>query len=542
MEYSSQLTPVPQGPPFGIQTVVPPSGEPPITIGRIKDFLHRYKWVILTCFLATALGTYTVLNLLTEMYDTEAKLLVKIGRDQIDPPPTVKNALFVTGMRREEVTTEIQILKSRGLAEQVINAIGLEPFRAKHPKPEGLIKQVKFYVKTVARAVKDEYQEVLIALDLKKRLDEREKALTTIMEDLAVEPEKDSDVVAIRMRFADPELAKAIEKKLIDIYMVERLRIRQDHGVREFLGDEAQKLNGALAEIEHKQTGVKGQYGISSALEQRTLLLRQIRELYGSSAQSVAEISALGRQREELGRQLASVQPTVKAGSQEAPNPLLQSMKEKLTTLQLQRANAITKYQPESTVVKNLDQEIARLEEMVGRQETTLVSSVTYQANPLQQVLEQRLRQTTVDLSGVQSKAAEQREQIKRLESELHRVDAGDVQLSQIERQRLLAEQNYISAEKRKHESEIGAELDKSRISNVSLLSPPSSSLEPVYPRKLLIMGIALALGLLLGVGLSLLMDYMDERVHDPKQLEAALLLPCLATVNLAAPAGGGEL
>lgn len=507
-------------------------GTPPVTLPQIRSLLRRYKWVILLAFVGTALGTYTVLNLLNEMYETEAKLLVKIGRDQIDPPPTAKNALLVTGMRREEISTEIQILKSRALAEQVVDSIGVEAFKAKRPKPEGLIQAIKYHVKGALRAVKEQYQETLIALDLKKRLTDREKALSTVLEDLAVEPEKESDVIALRMRMPDPALARTIQDRLIEAYMLERLKVRQDRGVEQYLTGEAKDLNGTLAQIEQKQNAIKGQYGISSALEQRTLLLRQIRDLSGLYAQSNAEISALTQQREELTRQLATIEPVVRSGSQEAPNPLLQSMKEKLTTLKLQRVSASTKYQSESPVIANIDQEIARLEEMVSKQDATQVSSVSFQTNPLRQTLEQRLRQTVVDLTGIQSRAQQQRQQVAALEGELRRVDAGDVHLGQIERQRMLAEQSYISAEKRRQESEIGAELDKNRISNVSILAAPASTLEPVYPRKLLIMGIALVLGLLLGLGLSLLMDYMDDRIHDPKQVENALMLPCLATVR----------
>jgi hypothetical protein len=51
-------------------------------------------------------------------------------------------------------------------------------------------------------------------------------------------------------------------------------------------------------------------------------------------------------------------------------------------------------------------------------------------------------------------------------------------------------------------DADVASELDRSHISNVSLITPPTPTLEPVYPRKGLIMLAALGIGLLFGMGL----------------------------------------
>ena len=52
----------------------------------IAVFLRRYAWVILSVMALTALGAYATLSLLTEQYDVQSELLVKIGRENLDPP------------------------------------------------------------------------------------------------------------------------------------------------------------------------------------------------------------------------------------------------------------------------------------------------------------------------------------------------------------------------------------------------------------------------------------------------------------------------
>jgi capsular polysaccharide biosynthesis protein len=86
---------------------------------------------------------------------------------------------------------------------------------------------------------------------------------------------------------------------------------------------------------------------------------------------------------------------------------------------------------------------------------------------------------------------------------------------------------------KRQADADVATELDRSRISNVSILTPPSPTLTPVYPRKLLIMGVLLPVGLMLGIGLALLMHYAGGAVGDPREIESALGIPCLGEVSL---------
>lgn len=137
-------------------------------------------------------------------------------------------------------------------------------------------------------------------------------------------------------------------------------------------------------------------------------------------------------------------------------------------------------------------------------------------------------------LTGLQSREQLQRENLATLNEQIRRIDSADLRLEQIDREHKIAEDRYLELVKRKQSSDVSEQLDKSRISNVSILSPPTSTVEPTYPRKLLIMGVALLVGLLLGVGLSLLLHYMDDVVHKAEDLEKDLGLPHLGDVKVA--------
>jgi uncharacterized protein involved in exopolysaccharide biosynthesis len=399
-------------------------------------------------------------------------------------------------------------------------------------KPANFLGQVKFYARAIARSLKAEYHEVLFALDLKKRLDERQTATLFIIENLDAHPEKDSDVVALSMRSPNPDLARRIEERIIDLYMQRRTQVRQYRGVDTFLTNQSDQLRTELARIENQRNEWMRDNKLSATPEQKALLLRQIRDLSAEMNQTQRETEALDLQAAETQKQLSATPVNQRASQQMTPNPLLETLKEKLSALQAQRAHLLTLYLPESDPVKNVDEEIQRMNELIQRESTTQVGAVTYQLNPLHQNLEKNLQDDTIGLVGLRSKASVQSTQIARLQTELRSINDAETKLGELERDRQIAERSYLEFLKRKQDADISTQLDSSRISNVSIIAPPVSSIEPIYPRKLLIMGVVLLLGIILGVAFALLLDYLDDRVYDARALERLVDIPFLGAVS----------
>jgi capsular exopolysaccharide synthesis family protein len=66
---------------------------------------------------------------------------------------------------------------------------------------------------------------------------------------------------------------------------------------------------------------------------------------------------------------------------------------------------------------------------------------------------------------------------------------------------------------------------------NVQLLEPARAGERPVKPNKILVLGIALMLGSVLGIGLAMLRDVQDARVRRPEEIYTLLGLPVLAMI-----------
>jgi capsular exopolysaccharide synthesis family protein len=68
-------------------------------------------------------------------------------------------------------------------------------------------------------------------------------------------------------------------------------------------------------------------------------------------------------------------------------------------------------------------------------------------------------------------------------------------------------------------------------LAKVEVLEPARPSLDPVRPQKMNVLGIALAMGLMLGLSGVVACDWMDTRLRSPEQVLADLTVPVLGTV-----------
>ncbi len=501
-----------------------------ITFAQLRRFLPQYKWVILGVFTFTTLAAYASLNLITELYDVRSALLVKLGRENLDAPVTARNGVLSTGIRREELGSEVQFLRSTKLIEQVVDQIGVEAFRVTRVPPPGLLAKAKFYTKAGLRWGKARYQDVLIALDLKKRLNERDTAVAMLVDRLVAEPQKESDVIQLSLRLPDPQLGIRIQETLIEKYLAHRVDVRRNRGVKEFFEREVGELRAKLDDAERRATDWRAQSQLTMPSEQKALLLRQIREVSAERERAISRVQALVRQVREARGLMSNAAERVRAAQVETTNSEVQQLRERLTRLEADRAKLLTTYLPAAAPVVIVEAEIATVRQLLTRQKESDIGSVTTALNPIRQQLEQSVNQDSVQLTGLNAEIGAKQRQLDRLHAELRAIEVADVTLLELDRERVLAEQHYLTAVKRLSEADIESELDVSRISNVAVASAPASSLTPVYPRKLLLMALALVLGLVFGIGLAALLEWTSDTVHDAGDVSAATDLACLAT------------
>ena len=171
----------------------------------------------------------------------------------------------------------------------------------------------------------------------------------------------------------------------------------------------------------------------------------------------------------------------------------------------LQRNNLVASSSIENPLVKDLDDALSSMR-------SAIITSVNNQINALTtqiQVLEREERQTT-------ERIAQNPTQSKFLVSE--------------GRNQTVKEQLYLFLLQKREENELSKAFTAY---NTRVITPPTGALRPVGPASKKIILIALVIGIMLPIGLILLIEFMDTKIHGRKELETTNI-PIIGEIPLA--------
>ncbi len=476
-----------------------PPGETSL-LSDLARALGFHRWLIALVAIGTLATTYGAFQFVSDQYESSARLLVKLGRENVELPVTVeKGGLLSTGVRREEINTEIQLISSRPLLETVVDRLGLDAFKLEAPPPVSWLQRVKHQVRQVVKWARAQVKEALIALNLRPRLTEREEVLLLLTNTLRVEREKDSDVITVAIRLPSPDLAMKVVDSIVMTYLDRRVDVRRERGMSSFFDEQLEALRTKLQGLDETKQRLRNTRNISAISEERSLLMTRLQTFYAQTANDQRELQLLMPDRKattvgSVPTRLASassdpVSPLVPPGPVEALSsyPNLEQLRAKLTELRLRRVEQLQRFTDGSEPVQRIDREI-------GRIETTLRQAITAQLG-------------------------DRRNQAQSIEQRLSQLNSGEVALEVIERDRAVLAQNYQSYAKRREDARVSEALDLRRVSNIAVMSAAERPIEPVGPKKLLTVALALPFGLLAGLFLALFLEYLNQTIRDERDL-----------------------
>jgi uncharacterized protein involved in exopolysaccharide biosynthesis len=487
----------------------------------IADLVRKYWKLVLIVFVFGILGTYSTLQLFfTTQYETKTKLLVKVGRENAELPPTVLNGQVLNqGVRLADINSEVELLSARSLVEEVVDEMGPGSFRFEPPRPTSVFGYPKYLVKRVARWGKGQYQELLILANIKKRLSPREKAIVGVSEGVAVEPIKESDVLLLKVRLPSAELSSQVSTRLLRYYMEERAKARRVSTSPDLFQPQLAEQRERLQSMLEQRQQVRKDWHLSSAEQQRGLLLQELTKIHQEIIGNAGEIAELQQQRSAMSAKLEIIPEMLPKEKLETRNPALQSIKERLTTLQIERAKLASGYQPDSEMMKRTNSEMADLEATLARESPTVAMSSTTELNPVLREFKAGVEQSSVRIEGLTKRNDDLRAATARITADLDRVNRGGDAYETLEREYRVAENSFIEYSKKQEDARISEALDEKDLPNVVMMGLPETPIEPVSPRQLFILGFALPVSLLMGIALAALCESFDDHIRDERSL-----------------------
>lgn len=492
--------------------------------------IFKHKRLILGSAVLAVAASIVALWLLAPTYEVSASLLFKLAREVKPAVATGVPAGATQGPRPEDITTEVEILRSQFLIEKVVRHFGDDFFTAE-PPAQTLVQRIKAAARSLVSRARQTTEDILVSVGLARRLSPSDRVILALQRSLVVEPPNRSDVIRVRLMTPDPDVGVLLLTKFLEIYLEQHLASRMTPKAREFLEGQTGTLQEHLAELERARAEFMRSGGVSSLEEQRRLLLTQRRDMSTALDGTAAEVARLGAEVGGLRQKLAELPSEVRLSTSTQRNPLVDVLRGRLIQLEGKREEMRGRYADTSRMVVDLDREIEEVRKALRAEETYVTQSVTLGSTTSRHELEKELLTKQAALDGLRARALVQARQATALESEIQRLDRAELELRRLEREVAIAGQNYVLYAKNLEEARITEALDLAKISNVSVVAPPTATLTPVAPRKTVMVAGGLLLGLGGSVILAFLLEALRPAVRSRSDVVEILGAPVLATV-----------
>jgi len=483
----------------------------------------KHKWTIVgiaaLCTLAATVYTLQI----TPQYKSAALL-------QID-----RAAQKVVGFNAEvevdegpladqlQLRTQIELIKSRSLAERVIDEMGLYKPAAPATAPAeagdhgppawasgfGPADQVLAFV--------GEGWNKLRALVAPAPAEppslSRTATVARFQQAVTVEPIRNSRLVEIRVFNADPELAARIANTMAKTFIATNIERKLHSSIyaREYLEEQIRQTKTKLEESER----VINQYAKKNEI-------LNLGDKGSATTQTFVDFSAALAKAEQDRIRAETQYNQVRLNPESAPqavvNEAIRAYKEQRARLEAEYAKNQSVFKPDYPAMVSARAQIAELDARIKTEVNNILSSIQGQYMASKKAEDQ-----------LRSKVAGSR-------SEVLSVQDRSVDMNLLSRELDTNRQVYDSLLQRLKEVNVMAGITTN---NVSIVDEASAPLFPANPNVKVNVGLGVMLGLFLGMLAALLREQLDDSVKNANEIEAQYHLPLLGLVPFTKPEKG---
>lgn len=330
----------------------------------------------------------------------------------------------------------------------------------------------------------------------------------TIVANEVVEPVPQTNLVIIRYRHTDPELAQKIADMLARVFVDNNVE-RQESGTSKAAEELAQEIAKYQDQIKQKQQDIFN-YAKAYQLPLSDAPASNLRQ------QRVSTYSSQLLEAENKKRQLQADYDAAKNAADPFSNPEVQKderiihLRQKISDLRDKESALLQKYTPEWPEVQQLQAQIKSLEAELKKAPNEVLASMKAKADA-----------ASAQLSGLQS--AYTRESGLTAQQTKNVIELASMRADHASDQQYL---NTLFQKRRELNAVSGPGGTNVTVSNFSRL--PSA---PVGPYRMRTIVIAFVLSLVAGIGLAFLLDFLDDSIKSVDDISRYINLPSLALI-----------
>ncbi len=488
--------------------------EGALTLSDLLNIILKHKWtLLLVVLLATAVAgiqtfllqpTYRATVVL--QIDKAPARIMDFNNGQID----LEQASIDEYMG---LKTQYELLRSRSLAERVIDDLQLDRSRptptsndAAGPnssplagKPSGatdggyLDRIISGYRKLSTPAITD--AAVL----------GREGVVGAFLGALSVDPVPSSRLVRLSVDNTDPALAARIANATAQTYISlgQERRLDSSSYAKTFLEDQIKSMKVKLEESERRLNLYAQQKQILT-LDEKTSVINQTYTDYA------AALGRVEQERIKIEALYNEVKRNPATALQAKESITVAAYKDHRTRLELEYQQNLRIYKPDFPKMQQIKAQIAEIDAQIKGEIASLAALVHS------------------EYDAIQRQEAQLRDKLNQTRKEVLTTQDSSIDLNLLKREVDTNRQLYDSLLQRLKQVGISSNLTTNNISVVDAANPPLFPYKPNLRSNLLA---GMAVGLFLGLCLVFLLEYMDDSIKFPDEVERVLGVPLMGVI-----------
>ncbi|OJW59244.1 MAG: exopolysaccharide biosynthesis protein [Sphingomonadales bacterium 63-6] len=461
----------------------------------VLALIRRNKWLIAAIISLAVIAAIALTMLDTPRYTAAASVQINDQSEQVlgeelDAQSEVNKASDVERF----LNTQIEILRSRGLAERVARRLDL-------------IGNERFYAA----------MELPLPSQSTTDAQRREQVLDLLRNNMQATLPRNSRIVTITFQSTDPAMSAKITNTFADEFIQANLQRRFDSSAyaRNFIGEQLEEARVRLEASERevnayardaglirmREAGSSGDNGDSASNSVTTSSLMQINE--AANRAKADRIAAEGRWRTEQSTPLFSSLAVLS-------NPTVQQLMTRRAELDAQLKKDRERYLDDHPTVLQEEAELATVKQQLNQVAANVRDSIRAQYSAAL-ASEQRLNAQVQELQG--ATLAEQDRAVR---------------YNTLAREADTNRSLYDGLLQRFRELNAAAGIANSNLAIIDRADPPLIPSSPSLPKNL---AIALALSIILAGIVVFMRDQLDDAIHIPEDVEDKVQLPLLGII-----------
>lgn len=472
--------------------------ESQVSINDYIRILYQGRWIIIISFLVVLIATIYVTFTTPPQYEAATTIMIEstgaMERTILD--------INYFGNQNTMMFNQIEILKSRSLAENVIKRLDLSDVRDSlqlfQPNNEGNYLSARSMVSILQNNMSIEQKRDTDILDL------------TYTAGSSFEAAYIANVIASEFQLRNSEANRSEVSEVKD-FVQERLNLKKS---------ELEKSENQLREYQEKEK-------VASLDAETGELVNRMAEAESMLEQARVELQANLELKRSLTEQLEQRKQILSDDLSEISTPYLQSLQEQLATAVSERTLYITALEAQGQTpnkqyyeagIQEKDNKIEALREKL-QEEASKISSSSMVKDPfaLSQELVNKALNADAEIKATTAKIEALQDVVAEYNVKLENLPVKVLELARLARKRRVDEENFLFLTQKLEEIKI-QEAGQSK--NVRIIDEAIQPISPVKPKKKLNLMLGVLIGFGLGVGLAFLREYFDNTIKSHEELE----------------------